>query len=357
MMDSNGMDKTPASTVRVHYEVNNSYVFVVDDLTATPSRTVSDTAHITGLTESSLRQKSKKDTITSKHDLNNSKLLKRGKTSTTRTKVLTTVELSSTNVSTRKISSIDPNHLQNFMRGASVAQKAQIGMIQDVFSKMDVDGDGLLSMNDVRQYFRAIGKFASDLEVRKWISCRDIDQDGTVSLSEFIASFSLQLDPRTVADRSTLKGASTLQMGGVSELTEAFGLVRLGNSVPEAVMACEAAEGYTRRILDAPSNQAFWSIAVNDESFRQRIGKLFGGSKLMTALGFHFEQNGAVLTVANSDGKGSDALSPENRKSLSNKLRELQNHRTSLQELTISNIAAGKSLFFPLRYMDISDRN
>lgn len=320
-------------------------------MTATSSRTVSDTAHITGLTESSLRKKSKKDTITSKHDLNNSKLLKRGKTSTTRTKVLTTAELSSINVSTGKISSSDPNHLQNFMRGASVAQKAQIGMIQDVFSKMDVDGDGLLSMNDVRQYFRAIGKFASDLEVRKWISSRDIDQDGTVSLSEFIASFSLQLDPRTVADK---KGASTLQLGEVSELTEAFGLVRLGNSVPEAVMACEAAEGYTRRILDAPSNQAFWSIAVNDEGFRQRIGKLFGGSKLMTALGFHFEQNGAVLTVANSDGKGSDALSPENRKSLSNKLRELQNHRTSLQELTISNIAAG--IFFSLYYIDIADR-
>ena len=313
---------------------------------AVPSRTVSDTAHITGLTESSLRQKSKKDTITGKHDLNNSKQLKRGKTSTIRTKAPTTTELSSTNISVGKNYSTEPIHLQNFLRGASVAQKAQIGMIQDVFSKMDVDGDGLLSINDVRQYFRAIGKFASDLEVRKWINSRDIDQDGTVSLSEFIASYSLQLDPRSVADKSTSKGTSTHQLGDVSELTEAFGLVRLGNSVSEAVMACEAAEGYTRRILDAPSNQAFWSIAVNDEGFRQRIGKLFGGSKLMTALGFHFEQNGAILTVANTDGKGSDALSPENRKSLSNKLRELQNHRTSLQELTISNIAAGKK-FIP----------
>ena len=314
-----------------------------------PSRTVSDTAHITGLTETSLRQKSKHDIMTGQHDPNNKKQQKRGKLLTTRTKSLSTTELLSTNKSLGLNSSAGHNHLQNFMRGASVAQKAQISMIQDVFKKMDVDGDGLLSVNDVRQYFRAIGKYASDVEVRKWISSRDIDQDGTVSLSEFIASYSLQLDPRTVVEKPSSKGGNTHEVSEVSELTEAFGLVRLGNTESEVVMACESAEGYIRRILDAPSNQALWSIAVVDENFRRRIGKLFGGTKLMTALGFHFEQNGAVLTVANVDGKGSDLISPEKRQILSNKLRELQSHRSSLQELTVSNIAAGISYTFPLK--------
>ena len=65
-----------------------------------------------------------------------------------------------------------------FMKGASPAQAAQLEMIKEVFAQMDADADGLLSMGDVRAYFRTIGRNASDLVTRRWIRSRDIDQDG-----------------------------------------------------------------------------------------------------------------------------------------------------------------------------------
>ena len=125
-------------------------------------------------------------------------------------------------------------------------------MITAVFEAMDADGDGLLSVNDVKAYFRthlqhnnnnnnnssssgsllghggighnvnssingsitgngssssgsgssasgsgssASGSGSSDVEVRKWIAQRDVDQDGAVGLAEFVASYAMQLDP------------------------------------------------------------------------------------------------------------------------------------------------------------------
>lgn len=231
--------------------------------------------------------------------------------------------------------------LQPFLRGASAAQKVQIEMITQVFTKMDADGDGLLSMNDVRLYFRAIGRNSSDLEVRKWINSRDIDQDGAVCLSEFVASYSLQLDPRSMTAALDGHNVADVKSTNISNIAVAFGLVRLGCTVHETVIACEAAEAYVRRILDSPTDSSHWSISVEDVSFHKHIGRLFGGVKLMVALGFHLEQNGRVLTVAYSDSKGAEVVSAENRKSLNRRLEELQSHRSSLQELTVSNIAAG----------------
>ena len=308
------------------------------------TQAVLDTAHVTGKKESDLRIKPKGKVVAT---LKGSIRKPREETVTLRSTTIAAAPASKTS-----IKSVE--HLQQFLNGASAAQKAQVEMIKSVFHKMDADGDGLLSMSDVRQYFRAIGKFAGDLEVRKWISNRDIDQDGAVSLSEFVASYSLQLDPRTVAEKSAKK-TDIIPTSLVSNLTEAFGTIRLGSTVPESIMACEAAEGYVRRILDAPSNQAFWTIPINDEYFKQKIGRLFGGTKLMIALGFHFEQNGTVLTVASPDKNGAEILSGENRKHLNNQLRELQSHRMSLQELTVSNIAAGTLHFviFNLNYNDI----
>lgn len=63
-----------------------------------------------------------------------------------------------------------------FMTGASAAQKAQIAMITQIFTLMDADKDGLLSVSDVKAYFRSIGRNATDMVARRWIRDRDMDQ-------------------------------------------------------------------------------------------------------------------------------------------------------------------------------------
>eukprot|EP01034_Spumella_vulgaris_P024262 gene24262-30582_t len=226
--------------------------------------------------------------------------------------------------------------LKPFLYNASPAQQAQIAMIRDVFSRMDSDADGVLSLGDVRAYFRTIGRNFSELEARNWISSRDVDQDGVVSLTEFVASYALQMD----------SGSSSAQSGAVdsSSVAMAFGSLRLGSTVAEAVTACNAVEEYVRRILDAPTVSAYWSIQVNEANFKSRIGRLFGGVKLMTTFGFESEANGAVLALRDPNGKGGWQTVPQSvRVELNRKLEELRSHRNSLNEPTISNLAAVSS--------------
>lgn len=211
-------------------------------------------------------------------------------------------------------------------------------MIRRVFETMDADKDGLLSMGDVRAYFRTIGRNANDLAVRKWISSRDIDQDGAVSLVEFVSSYAMQLDPTSkVID---VNGRLSHNQHKLSSIAEAFGALRLAGTVLEVIAACDAIEEYVRRILDSPSVKSFWSISVQEENFNRKIGRLFGGIKLMQAMGFHFESNSSVLAIHDSTGKEWDVIPQIVRIDLNRKLDELHSHCTSLLEPSISNIAA-----------------
>lgn len=203
---------------------------------------------------------------------------------------------------------------------------------------MDADKDGLLSMGDVRAYFRTIGRNANDLAVRKWISSRDIDQDGAVSLVEFVSSYAMQLDPTSkIIDAN---GRLSDNQHKLSSIAEAFGALRLAGTVLEVIAACDAIEEYVRRILDSPSVKPFWRISVQEENFHRKIGRLFGGIKLMQAMGFHFESNSSVLAIHDSTGKEWDVIPQKVRIDLNRKLDELHSHRTSLLEPSISNIAA-----------------
>ncbi|KAJ1409004.1 hypothetical protein B484DRAFT_403358 [Ochromonadaceae sp. CCMP2298] len=231
------------------------------------------------------------------------------------------------------------SHLKTFLAGATAAQRAQIAMIRGVFERMDADRDGLLSMADVRAYFRAIGRNASDLAVRRWITARDVDQDGTVSLTEFVGSYALQLDPASQPPDPAGR-ASAPQ---VSALTEAFGALRLGGTALEVAAACEAADGYLRKILDSPGVRSFWSVHVGEESFHRRVGRLFAGTKLMQALGFQFENNGTVLAIRDPKGKEWDIVPQAVRVALHARLEELHSHRAAILEPSISNIAAVSS--------------
>jgi hypothetical protein len=229
-------------------------------------------------------------------------------------------------------------HLKAFLQGATAAQRAQITMIRNVFETMDADKDGLLSMSDVRAYFRAVGRNATDLAVRKWIASRDVDQDGAVSLSEFVASYALQLDP---ASRFLGADGTPDSANQSTAIAEAFGALRLGGTVLETIAACDAIDEYLRRILDSPSVKPFWSISLSEENFHRRIGRMFGGVKLMQALGFVLESNGTVLALRDPKGKEWDVVPQAIRADLNKRLEELSSHRASLLEPSISNIAAG----------------
>lgn len=238
-----------------------------------------------------------------------------------------------------KTRSVTNSELKSFLKGASAAQQAQIQMIYRVFDIMDADSDGYLSVSDVKSYFRSVGRISDDVTVKKWIRARDINQTGTVSLPEFVASFAHQLDPdsRSTSVFQKMSGGHAI----VSAVTTAFGALRLGNSPPEAIKAIEAAEEYLRRTLESPSTEAFWRISKKDTSFHQNIGRLFGGIKLMHALGYVDENNGAVLALRDESGTEWATLPNDFRRKLMHNIEELNLHKQSLAELSVSHIAAG----------------
>lgn len=243
---------------------------------------------------------------------------------------------------------VQKSNIKEFMKGASAAQQTQIQMICRVFEIMDADCDGILSFADVKAYFKAIGRLADDTSVRKWIRNRDIDQTGTVSLAEFISSFATQFDPTKPSEpkengKSASSESSTVV---VSPLTTAFGLLKLGNTTYEVSTALQAAEEYIRRILDSPSTEVFWRIPVSDPAFQQTIGRLFGGMKLMRALGFSEEANGSVLAIRNSSGVKWVTLPESVRKQLGQAIEELSLLKQSLAEATISHVAGGKIIIY-----------
>lgn len=239
-----------------------------------------------------------------------------------------------------------PPYLKSFLNGATAAQKAQIVMIKSVFHEMDIDGDGLLSVSDVNSYFRAVGRESTEVSARKWISARDIDQDGAISLVEFISSFSLQLDPRSKFVANSGIPSDTEKQASV--ITGAFGALRLGTTTMECKVACEEILSYLQRIVDAPTVSQFWSIHTREEVFHQRVGRHFGGVKLMQAVGFQFEANGTILALRDPQGKEWTTVPADLKKQLLGNIVEISNHLSAVLEPTISNIGAGNVFRFLL---------
>lgn len=237
---------------------------------------------------------------------------------------------------TAKLESHPSANIASFTVGASPAQIAQIEMIKKVFELMDVNKDGFLSMTDLRTYFRSIGRNLNDAQIRAWIQDRDVDQDGSVSLAEYVASFANQLD---LSSQYNTLGSTT---AAISPVTLAFGVIKLGNTNTEVLEACRAANEYVTRVLDNPSVHAFWRIFVSDSEFQRSIGHLFGGVRLMTALGFEVEENGRTLALRDPNGTVWDTIPVDVRSKLSKRLDELKTHWAAICEPTISNVAAGE---------------
>lgn len=319
----------------------------------------SDAAHILGTTASSLMQRSTqiKKSVDSALSLKKSRekglkaaspIVKSKTKAGDGSKVLQT-PASSSSASSVAVQIKDPgivpighSCMADFLDGATAAQQAQVRMICHVFETMDADNDGQLSVADIRAYFRTIGRNSSDVIVRRWIGQRDVDQDGSVSLAEFIASYSQQLDPASCV-RGNNGSVSVFPSAYIlSPVTRAFGAICLGNTPAEVTEACIATEEYVRRVLDSPSVQSFWRIFVSDDAFDKRIGRLFGGSKLIQSMGFEPEQNGAVLALRDPTGRIWDILPADVRVMMNMRLQELKSHEQALMEPTVSNIAAGR---------------
>jgi hypothetical protein len=84
----------------------------------------------------------------------------------------------------------------------------------------------------------------------------------------------------------------------------------------------------------------FWKININDTTYKTKIGRLFGGEKLMLSLGFCLEDNGNVIALRDPNGISWQTVPHDVRKSLMHRLDELRSHRQALDEPSISNVAA-----------------
>jgi hypothetical protein len=286
--------------------------------------TLNDAAHVLGVT---------KETLKASH----SEKLKTydGKKSSTTSAIKRPA--SAPRDMTKKHKESKLNVVNMLLANSNPAQKLQLAMIQEVFTLMDADKDGLLTAPDIKAYFRSIGRQSTDDVIRKWILHRDIDQDGAVSLKEFIASFSLQLDSTSAGYGKEKESTSTITE---SSVTSAFGALRLGNTLEEVLIACETVEEYIRRVLESPSVKAFWNISTEDKIYHQKIGRLFSGTKFIVAMGFVLEGNSTILALKNNQDRPWDTVPIDVRINLNKNLDEMLSHKAALMEPRISNLAA-----------------
>jgi hypothetical protein len=285
---------------------------------ASETTTLKDAAHVAGTTTQSLLDRSK-----ALHGA--TKTLKGNATIEVKPQ-----KLGSTLSSTSK-------QVSAMLAHASEQQAVQIDQIKQVFIAMDANGDGQLGFDDVKAYFKATGRTSSDSYVRQWINQRDTDKDAAVSLREFIESFAHLLAPNTADDL----GSHGFPV--ISPVTAAFGMLRLGSTTVQIANACAAAQTYVQKVIDSPSVSTYWRIFVNDAGYQSKIGHLVGGAQLMFALGFKLSDDHSMLCLRDPNGKTWDTVPADVRNKMKQALHELLLHADSLNEPTISNIAAVSS--------------
>jgi hypothetical protein len=231
--------------------------------------------------------------------------------------------------------------LNLFVKNASPAQIAQVRMIRQIFEQMDIDKDGVLSFDDVRRYFISKGRNESEVFIRKWISSRDIDQDGAVSLLEYISSFTPQFDLGGGLSKTNLKDLDKASEK-VSPITLAFGKLRAGSTARDTMIACDEIIERVQKIIQSPQIQEYRVIFTDEERYKAKVGRLIGGLQLLLAFGFKPENNAAMLTLRDELGKDYEVVPHHIVHELRQKVEELSSHRQSLGELAISNVAAGR---------------
>lgn len=94
----------------------------------------------------------------------------------------------------RFISEMDPDHTNsisftNFSEliHSKMAEREEVDQILTAFNLIDTDKSGKISFKNLKQLARELDESLTDQEIREIISEADADNDGEISLEEFVA--------------------------------------------------------------------------------------------------------------------------------------------------------------------------
>jgi PUB domain/EF-hand domain pair len=241
------------------------------------------------------------------------------------------------------------NGSSNNSSSAAGVSSLQMQLLRQSFSALDASHNGKLSATEVKAALHRMGRDASDKAVANWIQSRDINQDGAVSIDEFIASFNATLTSpvKRNGNTSAFSTANDTVISEVTSVSAAFGALRLAASINE----CKAAAEYVLKIIDAvlqaPTTKSHWQIARRQADFHKAVGRFSSGIVLMQAVGYRLEQNGAVLALhsSNSDDTAWSTVPHDVIAMLKEKRLQLSAHIESLHYPATSDIAAVSAAF------------
>lgn len=318
--------------------------------------TISDAAFTTGIT--------------------NKELTKRSSSASTKKLSQSTVQPTSTTLSTATVNQVNRTRLSDLssiLKEASPMQATQINMLKRLFEQMDFDKDGYLQESDMQQYFTeknrvsaitaatSTGMSAATVlsnYIRRWLNDRDIDQDGVVSLTDFIGYHIPQL-----STDSYHKFTKNITLKSPSSLVVNFGHLKASNKLPDVLKCCEYIDETISDIISNPSNLSARTIHTNEQKYQRLvgtswqyaeyniidfitshngIGRLEGGTKMLMSFGLEAENNGSLLVFRDEQGRVyQDALPSDLLISLKHRLEEFRAHQRVLSEQAVANIAAG----------------
>lgn len=74
-------------------------------------------------------------------------------------------------------------------KSAAMVESGRIDRIRRTFAKYDVDGDGLIDVEDLISVFRATGKTVEIDEIKEWVRSRDSKGLGAVCFEDFLSHY------------------------------------------------------------------------------------------------------------------------------------------------------------------------
>ena len=240
-----------------------------------------------------------------------------------------------------------PQHGMNIcsVLGKSEVQKVQLQMMKDAFQRYDHEKKGYISEANVRQYFRQNGKDASAPKVRAWIQSRDLDEDGVVSLEEFVAAFGPLLEhPLNDGRESSAVTAASPQ----NRLARAIGQLKLTATAIEVEQLLTYVITLLKFNLSNPTSKKYWRMALSDADMHAKLMSYPMLMDIFQVAGYVLEENSTVLALSNVTGAPFQSLPKELRKKLEFTITTLQVQERALEHLEISDVG---SIAFAFRDM------
>lgn len=80
--------------------------------------------------------------------------------------------------------------------GKMMAERDPKDQLRAAFALFDIEGNGKITLDDLRQTAQDVGEAISDEDLRAMIETFDLDDDGAISQEEFMAIFSKRFNER-----------------------------------------------------------------------------------------------------------------------------------------------------------------